>query len=260
MTSYIHGGSDEAEVKRLEKQATWGAPWMLRGFDLPAGARVLDLATGVGAMAGWLAEHHRGIRLCGVDLAMGQLRWARENHPSVPVARANGAALPFAAETFDRVHCSWLLEHVPAGVAVQILREVRRVLKAGGHCWFTEVDNSTFRAQPDPDGAIAAVMAALNAQQQKGGGDPYVGPKLRGFFEQAGFARVETRPLAIHGSNDDPVFFQGFIDEFAEIFESLDEALPALKAQAQRAATKLRALPGQNGTMDYSATTAVGFR
>lgn len=259
MSDYIHGGSDEREVKRLEKQAQWGAPWMLRDFDVPSGARVLDLATGVGAMAGWLLEHFPTARLVGVDLSAHQLAWARRNHPLVPVARSNGVALPFADETFDRVHCSWLLEHVSEKVAIGILREVRRVLRPGGYCHFTEVDNSTFRAGPNvPD--VEAIMAALNDAQVKGGGDPYVGKQLPRFFAEAGFQKVEIRPLTIHGDAKDPVFFQGFIDEFAEIFESLDEALPGMRERAQRAATQLRGLKDRGGSMDYSATIARGFR
>jgi ubiquinone/menaquinone biosynthesis C-methylase UbiE len=259
VSEYIHGGSDEREVKRLEKQAQWGAPWMLQRFDVPPNARVLDLATGVGAMAGWLLERFPGVRLVGVDLSAGQLGWARRNHPSLPVARATGAALPFADATFDRVHCSWLLEHVSADVATAILREVRRVLRPGGYCHFTEVDNSTFRTSPtSPD--IDAVMAALNEAQQRGGGDPYVGQQLPRLFKAAGFEKVEISPLTIHGGGEDPVFFQGFIDEFAEIFESLDEALPGMRERAQRAAAQLRALKAQGGTMDYSATIARGFR
>ena len=75
-----------------------------------------------------------------------------------------------------------------------------------------------------------------------------------------GQVRVELRPLKLHGSTADPVFFQGFIDEFAEIFEGLDESLPGLHAHAQRAAAQLRGLIQQGGTMDYQATVARGFR
>ncbi len=259
MSEYIHGGSDEREVKRLEKQAQWGAPWMLADFDPTPNARVLDLATGVGAMAGWLLEKHPTLRITGVDLSLHQLHWARRNHPTIPVARANGAALPFTDQTFDFVHCSWLLEHVPAAVAVKILNEVRRVLKPGGHCHFTEVENSTFRVQPAyPE--VLELMATLNDTQQKGGGDPYVGRQLPKLFAEAGFTKVDIRPFALHGSNEDPVFFQGFIDEFAEIFESLDEALPGMKVRAQRAAALLRGLPPINGSLDYCGATARGFR
>jgi ubiquinone/menaquinone biosynthesis C-methylase UbiE len=256
---YIHGGSDEREVRRLEKQAQWAAPWMLSDFDVPPGARVLDLATGVGAMAGWLLERFVGIDLVGVDLSPHQLAWARRNHPTLRVLRADASRLPFADATFDRVHCSWLLEHVPAAVAVKILREVRRLLRPGGYCHFTEVDNSTFRTTPGAE-EIQAVMAALNQTQLENGGDPYVGQKLPRYFAEAGFTRADIRPRPTHGGPENPVFFQGFIDEFAEIFESLDEALPTKRAQLQSAAAKLRGLKALGGSLDYAAVAARGFR
>jgi len=43
-------------VSRLEKQARFVAPWSLRDFDAAAGEHILDLATGVGAMAAQLAQ------------------------------------------------------------------------------------------------------------------------------------------------------------------------------------------------------------
>jgi len=126
-----------ARVARLEKQARWCAPWMLERFDAKPSMRVLDLATGVGAMAHELVARFPGIALVGVDLSATQLASARGK---CPLARANAATLPFHDDTFDRVHCSWLLEHLSPHAAVAVLRDVRRVLKRGGYCHFTEVD------------------------------------------------------------------------------------------------------------------------
>lgn len=240
---YIHGSTDEREVARLEKQAFWCAEWMLERFDAAPGMRVLDLATGVGAMAGQLLKRFPGIELIGADLSRTQLATAQQNHSAVKYVRANGAALPFPAATFDRVHWSWFLEHVPPDVSVQVLTEVRRVLKPGGYVHFTEVDNSTFKTVP-PLPKVLEAMDALNAGQQRAGGDPFIGPKLDGYARAAGFTRVDARPSPIVGNEDDPVYFQGFIDEFSEIFESVDEALGA---PLEEAAAELRALNKRPG-------------
>ncbi len=77
---YIHGGTDAREVARLEKQAFWCADWMLKRFDAAPGMRVLDLATGVGAMAGQLLRRFADITLLAVDLSPSQLSTAHENH------------------------------------------------------------------------------------------------------------------------------------------------------------------------------------
>jgi ubiquinone/menaquinone biosynthesis C-methylase UbiE len=255
---YIHGGTDPDEVARLEKQARFCAPWIFQDFPLAPGMRVLDLATGVGAMAGQLLERYPSIALAGVDLSEDQLAQARRNHPGLPVARADGSQLPFADHTFDRVHCSWLLEHLRAPGPV--LREVRRVLKRGGHCHFTEVDNSTFRSVPEYPEVIDA-LAALNAGQQASGGDPYVGLKLPRYLAEAGFDRVTVRPAVQLGSSADPAFFQAFIDEFAEIFEGVTKTLPQLRLTLDAAAARLRALPQTPGaSLHYTAVVAKGFK
>ena len=255
---YIHGRTDPEEVARLEKQARFCAPWIFSDLDLKPQMRVLDLATGVGAMAGQLLARFPGIHLAGVDLSAAQLAQARRNHPQVPLLRSDAARLPFADGTFDRVHCSWLLEHLRE--AVPVLREVHRVLKGGGHCHFTEVDNSTFRSVPEYPEVIDA-LAALNAGQQLSGGDPYVGPKLTRYFAEAGFAHTTVRHAVHLGSSADPVFFQAFIDEFAEIFDGVQKTLPLMRLTLEAAAAKLRGLPAIAGaSMHYTATVAKAFK
>ena len=258
---YIHGGTDSREVARLEKQAFWCASWMLRRFDAASGTRVLDVATGVGAMAGQLLSRYPGISLTGVDLSASQLATARKNHPGAMYARANGSALPFHDDTFDRVHASWFLEHVAPQTAVDVLREVRRVLKRGGYCHFTEVENSTFRTEPQLP-RVREAMTLLNEGQLRAGGDPYIGPKLESYFRAAEFARIDARPSPIVGDAKDPTYFQGFIDEFSEIFEGLDEALGAQNAaKLQAAADELRGLHRIEGSsLHYCATIAQAWK
>jgi ubiquinone/menaquinone biosynthesis C-methylase UbiE len=238
---YIHGQTDPREVIRLEKQARFVAPWSLRDFDAAPGDRVLDLATGVGAMAAQLVQRFPGIHLFGVDLNRSQLRHARSNHPIAFYLQADATRLPFPEQSFDRIHCSWLLEHLPH--PLQVLKEVRRVLKTGGYCQFIEVDNASFRTAPEYPEVMRA-MSALNEAQQKSGGDPFVGRRLAELFREAGFEQIDVRPRPLVGSAADPAFFRAFVEEFAEIFESLDEALgPAMTATIRAAAQRLRELP-----------------
>ncbi len=249
MSDYIHGGTDAREVARLEKQARFVGAWSLRRFDAPPGARVLDLATGVGAMAGELWRTFPGIRLVGLDSSPDQLSVAKANHPEAAYVRADGSRMPFRDGTFDRVHCTWLLEHVRK--PVDILMEVRRVLRVGGYCQFLEVDNATFRTRPEiPE--VVEVMRALNEAQLRGGGDPYVGQKLEAYLRQAGFSRVEVERSLLRGDASDPAFFRAFAVEFAEIFESVDEALPQMAFKLHEAANQLRALVEKPGaSMEY---------
>lgn len=243
MSGYVHGSTDDREVARLEKQADFTSSFTFSTLDIHDGHRVLDLATGVGAMGSRLQSRWPKAHIVGVDLSASQLGAARKNHPSLPVLRGDATRLPFEASTFDRVHCSWLLEHVPSPVAV--LREVRRVLKPGGFCQFVEVDNATFGTTPACE-SVFELMRRLNAAQFAAGGDPFIGERIHRAFSSAGFRRFELTRHPLRGSSANPQFFQACIDEFAEIFEGLDESLGAASAQLiNDAITELRALPTQ---------------
>jgi SAM-dependent methyltransferase len=52
----------------------------------------------------------------------------------MPVIRGVGERLPFVDESFDLIVCLWVLEHLKGPAAT--LREVRRVLRPGGHFIF----------------------------------------------------------------------------------------------------------------------------
>jgi ubiquinone/menaquinone biosynthesis C-methylase UbiE len=258
MAGYIHGTSDEREVARLEKQAGFIAPLELKYFDASSGHRVLDLATGVGAMAAQLVRRFPGIQLTGMDMNERQLEHARSRHPVAQYIQGDAAHMPFPDASFDRVHCSWLLEHVRDPLAV--LSEVRRVLAPNGYCQFIEVDNATFATEPRlPE--VERVLEELNRSQLVAGGDPFIAPKLAGYFERAGFQRVRLIPCPVVGDATDPAFFQAFVTEFAEIIESLDEALGAEQAPLiHTAAAQLRSLPQMPGArMRYEGTIAQGF-
>lgn len=258
-TGYVHGSTDAREVARLEKQADFTAAFTFDTLDVRDGFRVLDLATGVGAMGSRLQRRWPNAHVVGVDLSRTQLGAARANHPSLAVLRADATRLPFDDDTFDRVHCSWLLEHVPNPVAV--LRDVRRVLKPGGFCQFVEVDNATLGTTP-PCEAVFELMRRLNAAQFAAGGDPYIGERLHRIFGGAGFRRFELTHHRLHGTAANATLFQACVDEFAEIFEGLDESLGAASAQLiTDAIAELRALPTTPGAQfRYSPVIARAWK
>jgi ubiquinone/menaquinone biosynthesis C-methylase UbiE len=97
---------------------------------LGSASRVLELGVGTGRIALPLATHVRDV--VGIDLSAPMLAKLIEKAPSAPVraVRADAAALPFAAASFDAVvgvHVFHLITRWR-----DVLGEVARVLRPGG--------------------------------------------------------------------------------------------------------------------------------
>jgi ubiquinone/menaquinone biosynthesis C-methylase UbiE len=91
------------------------------------GARVLDVGTGTGRISIPLLE--RGLDLIGCDLSFKMLLRLQEKFPSVRIARADAARLPFPTDHFDAVLTAHVLHLIPSWR--EALREFRRVLVPG---------------------------------------------------------------------------------------------------------------------------------
>lgn len=109
----------------------------LARFELSDGQTLLDVGCGEGRhtisaaletdLDAW------GIDLREQDLATCAERFADFRHQAagrVHLAKASGFALPFPDNSFDRVICSEVLEHII--VYERVLAEIDRVLKPGG--------------------------------------------------------------------------------------------------------------------------------
>ena len=97
-----------------------------------AGARLIDVGTGAADIP--VAFARRGWSVVGLDSNRRVLDVARrrtEGIAGIEVVAGDGAALPFADATFDVAHCSLLLHHLEPASAVGMLRELRRVSRAG---------------------------------------------------------------------------------------------------------------------------------
>jgi 2-polyprenyl-3-methyl-5-hydroxy-6-metoxy-1,4-benzoquinol methylase len=107
---------------------------------------VLDLGCG----AGNLLPKLQGSRIVGVDLSdmlLAQAKARVEGKAHIELKKAPAEQLPYPDNTFDRVVCSEVLEHVLDPKVV--LKEIRRVAKAGARVVLTvpneELINATKR-------------------------------------------------------------------------------------------------------------------
>lgn len=164
---------------------------------LAPGVRVLDVATGTGAVARRAAA--AGARVTALDLTDAMLDVARgvPGGESVTWVQGDALDLPFEDEAFDVVLCQQGLQFLPdlAGG----LGEMRRVLAPGGRllgaCWDAIDRNGVFAsvfealAERVPDvAAVARTPFAMTAD------------RLAGAARAAGLADVEVGEVTLGGA------------------------------------------------------------
>jgi SAM-dependent methyltransferase len=111
-----------------------------RWLDLAPRAHVLEVASGSGGPALYLARSH-DCRLTGIDISEEGVNAARQAALAAQVDADFRFAnvddhLPFEAQSFDAVMCIDAMNHFRD--RLHVLKECHRVLKAGGRVLFTD--------------------------------------------------------------------------------------------------------------------------
>jgi len=101
------------------------------------GTRLLDIATGPGALAAEAA--HRGARSIGVDLSPRMIELAQRLYPTIEFREADVEHLPFPDHGFDAVVCAFGLGHFPRPELA--IAECVRTLSPGGRLAFSWWDD-----------------------------------------------------------------------------------------------------------------------
>jgi demethylmenaquinone methyltransferase/2-methoxy-6-polyprenyl-1,4-benzoquinol methylase len=126
-------------------------------LDLRAGARVLDVATGTGALALELARLPGGVSVCACDLNRRMIAHARLRFQRLGLSarwvRCDAARLPFPDQAFDAVTIAFAMDDMPD--RQKCVGEIRRVLRPGGRLALLEL------AQPEAPWARSAYRLYL---------------------------------------------------------------------------------------------------
>jgi demethylmenaquinone methyltransferase/2-methoxy-6-polyprenyl-1,4-benzoquinol methylase len=173
--------------------------------------RVLDVATGTGAVARELVER-TGCSVVGVDQSAGMLAEARRrSNGRIELVEASAERLPFADGEFDGLTFTYLLRYVDHPAAT--LRELARVVRPGGTIAGLEfgLPVGAWRAlwELHVRVALPAAGAALGRGWREVGA--FLGPSIRDWharwplerqlaaWEEAGIGELAARRLSLGG-------------------------------------------------------------
>lgn len=219
---YIHGFTKE-EQDRLFKQARIHESIIFSQVDFSGCQNILEVGSGVGAQTQILLERNPHATIQCVDASPAQVARAKEAlqgpiaESRVKIQQGDALHLPFEENTFDGAFLCWILEHVPE--PIEILEEVRRVLKPGGVIYCNEVLNATFYLHPYSP-ATLKYWFEFNDYQWSLKGDPFVGGKLANYLMQAEYQNVTTKVLTHQYDNRMPKKRAAFLDYWSELLLS----------------------------------------
>ena len=131
---------------------------LLDAVRLRPGTRLLDVATGPGALAGKAAS--RGARPIGIDLSPQMVELARQLHPAINFYEADVEHIPFPDDAFDAIVCAFGLGHFPRP-EVAVAESVRTLLPGGRIAFSWWDDPSRQRIQGVFRDAIAEVGISM---------------------------------------------------------------------------------------------------
>jgi ubiquinone/menaquinone biosynthesis C-methylase UbiE len=158
------------------------AQWQLVAqAALPPGGTVLEIGCGTGNVLMLARRAAPGAVLIGLDpdpkaLAIARRKASRAGG-GIQLDRGFADQLPYDDGSVDRVLSSFMFHHVPEDQKLDVLREVRRVLKPGGSLHLLDFDHQ----EPAP------VHGILRPKRGHGHGHPETGTVL-GMMVEAGLA------------------------------------------------------------------------
>jgi SAM-dependent methyltransferase len=114
-------------AKVLDKNLMHPIRWVL-----PHAGSLLDIGCNAGELLRDCRQAFPAMRLAGVDVNPSAIERARQNVPDSDLFVAGAQALPFPDDAFDCVTCVEVLEHIPADLRWQSLKEIGRVLRPDG--------------------------------------------------------------------------------------------------------------------------------
>ena len=166
-----------------------------------SGDRVLDACCGTGDLA--IGARRRGADVVGLDFSTAMLERARRKDASIEWVQGDALALPFEDASFDAATVGFGVRNVADLEAG--LRELRRVLRAGGRLGILEITTPRGALAPFYEIWFDRVVPQLGKVLPGGDAYTYLPASVRRFpppdelaalLERTGFANVRYRLFA----------------------------------------------------------------
>lgn len=230
-TKYIHGYTTD-EQDRLIKQSNFLEPYIYSNVDFSNCHHIIEVGCGVGAQIQLLLNRWPHLKITGVDISQAQIHRASEFlKPYIEAGRvslyvSHDGELPLPDECFDGALICFVLEH--AHNPLNVLKEIKRVMKSGSSLYCTEAFNAGVHTYPTCL-AFQTYWEIFNRYQKELKGDPDVGLKLSNLALKAGFSEVNANcvPIYLDDRVKDTSRRINLIDWFIEAILSVAPALIA---------------------------------
>jgi ubiquinone/menaquinone biosynthesis C-methylase UbiE len=203
MSEYLHGYTKQ-EYERLIHQAEFLKDLVYSKLDIPSEGLLLELGCGVGAQTQILLQKYPRLRIIAVDRSEEAIATAKLGMKQEYLSRVEFVCSDLSdfisPQPADAAFYCWMLEH--ANNPVALLKQASKSLKPGARVFLTEVQNNTLQVYPHNE-YLERYWAAYNRMQLDYKGDPFIGIKLPGYLQEAGFRELNVTPcMFIYNQHD----------------------------------------------------------
>jgi SAM-dependent methyltransferase len=124
--NYARQFRDELDKKPFDRKIL---DWLAE--KVSGSSPICDMGCGPGQIARYL--HRQGIDVCGVDLSPAMVQQAQDLNPDIPFQQGDMLALAEVADnSYGGIAAFYSIVHIPPQRLLQVLQELRRVLRPQG--------------------------------------------------------------------------------------------------------------------------------
>lgn len=180
--------TERERLRLLERDSDPQTMEILQGLPVDASWRCLDLGTGAGSIAYWLADRCHDGHVVAADIDVRFLDGVQPGN--LEVRQFDVSRDGFPDDSFDLIHARSLLCHVPARDTV--LARIMEWLAPGG--WLVVGEPYMFAPDTSPYPQVRRFYRAVDDRWRTQGSDMRWARRLPGLMAQAGLQRLSVIP------------------------------------------------------------------